>query len=568
MRQQKPTVIDFFCGAGGFSEGFRQQGFEIIMGIDNWRPAIETHNLNHGLHDEPRDVLEFESIDAIEKLPDSDVIVGSPPCVLFSLSNKGGKADKSVGIRLIEAYLRVIAVKKHKPKSKLKAWFLENVPNSRKYFKSSYTFRDLQLDAWAKKNGKSPTDIALMIDGNWSLMNTRDLGVAQKRERFVCGEIVRTGRFPQIEKTHGPETANPNYRTLKSIKSMMPSPNQRASRRKWRDPNYPELLVPMNEIVDHFYDSGVYEVQWRYAKYAKQNHPFMGRMSFPEDENGPSRTIMATRASSTREAILYKSERKRSGDGEYRLPTIRELACLMGFPYLYQFTGGEATKCAQVGNAVCPPMSAAIARAVRKELRLKPMTKPTFASLRGNHDKIERLDTFSEKKFDRPPQRKTNAKFRRHPFKSGNMTVALMNFDPTNPHETKFGEEWHTAVFWGTGKDFQLEMLPKKKYKDLQHKIITRWGRRGKSFITAFDRRFRHSIGRSPTELQRAYELRDNAARAMDPSLLVDKIAEFIEQYDPGEIASDGELRFAGAPSVHARQVMAMYALNRIVSSN
>ena len=26
------SVIDFFCGAGGFSEGFRQQGFEIAMG--------------------------------------------------------------------------------------------------------------------------------------------------------------------------------------------------------------------------------------------------------------------------------------------------------------------------------------------------------------------------------------------------------------------------------------------------------------------------------------------------------------------------------------------------------
>lgn len=39
---KKLTVIDFFCGAGGFSEGFRQQGFEIIQGYDNWKPAIDT----------------------------------------------------------------------------------------------------------------------------------------------------------------------------------------------------------------------------------------------------------------------------------------------------------------------------------------------------------------------------------------------------------------------------------------------------------------------------------------------------------------------------------------------
>lgn len=151
----KPKLIDFFCGAGGFSEGFRQQGFEVVMGIDNWRPAVDTHNLNHHLEDVPRDVLQFaHSTEAIEKLPDTEVIVGSPPCFLFSLSNKGGKADKSLGIRLIEAYLRVIAVKKHKQNSKLRAWFLENVPNSRKYIQPRYTFRQLGLERWARSIGK------------------------------------------------------------------------------------------------------------------------------------------------------------------------------------------------------------------------------------------------------------------------------------------------------------------------------------------------------------------------------------------------------------------------------
>src|ERR1700722_937489 len=127
-----PKTIDFFCGSGGFSEGFRQQGFEIVMGIDNWSLAIETHDLNHNLHDETKDVLEIgSSIDEINRLPDAEVIVGSPPCVLFSHSNKGGNSDKTLGIKLIEAFLRIIAIKKHKPSSKLVAWFMENVPNSK-----------------------------------------------------------------------------------------------------------------------------------------------------------------------------------------------------------------------------------------------------------------------------------------------------------------------------------------------------------------------------------------------------------------------------------------------------
>jgi DNA (cytosine-5)-methyltransferase 1 len=41
------TVIDFFCGGGGFSEGFRQAGFKVIWAIDNWKPAVNTHKENH-----------------------------------------------------------------------------------------------------------------------------------------------------------------------------------------------------------------------------------------------------------------------------------------------------------------------------------------------------------------------------------------------------------------------------------------------------------------------------------------------------------------------------------------
>ena len=40
-------VIDVFCGAGGFSEGFRQAGFEVIFGIDKWEYAVRTHQSNH-----------------------------------------------------------------------------------------------------------------------------------------------------------------------------------------------------------------------------------------------------------------------------------------------------------------------------------------------------------------------------------------------------------------------------------------------------------------------------------------------------------------------------------------
>ena len=92
------TVVDIFCGAGGFSEGFRQQGFEIKLGIDKWESAIKTFNHNFGLKCTVKNIIDFESsVAAIEELPDSDIIVGSPPCVTFSSSNI---SEKQIRVRV------------------------------------------------------------------------------------------------------------------------------------------------------------------------------------------------------------------------------------------------------------------------------------------------------------------------------------------------------------------------------------------------------------------------------------------------------------------------------------
>ena len=124
---EKLKVVDFFCGAGGFSEGFRQMGYEIIYGYDHWRPAVDTFNHNFSVKCQPKNILDFKnSIDEIDQIPDTEVIIGSPPCVSFSSSNKSGNADKSLGVDLTETFLRIVAVKKHQPHSILKAWLMEN----------------------------------------------------------------------------------------------------------------------------------------------------------------------------------------------------------------------------------------------------------------------------------------------------------------------------------------------------------------------------------------------------------------------------------------------------------
>jgi DNA (cytosine-5)-methyltransferase 1 len=80
------TVVDLFCGAGGFSEGFRQAGFRVVYGLDNWPVACASFRANHpGARVDCRDALTVEP----SEIPDADVIIGGPPCPDFSYANPG-----------------------------------------------------------------------------------------------------------------------------------------------------------------------------------------------------------------------------------------------------------------------------------------------------------------------------------------------------------------------------------------------------------------------------------------------------------------------------------------------
>jgi DNA (cytosine-5)-methyltransferase 1 len=571
---KKLKVIDFFCGAGGFSEGFRQQGFEIIKGIDNWKPAVETHNLNHGLNDEVMDVLTFEGeqgIVAIKELPDTEIIIGSPPCVTFSMSNKAGKADKSLGVRLIEAYLRAIAVKKHQPGSILKAWLMENVPNSRNYVKDVYSFTDLNLGDWAETIGRSPSDEALKAKNNGRILIAADYGSPQSRQRFVCGEIVATGKFLEPKWTHGPHKDifdHKAYPTLGDIKNKMPSPTEFKEDAEWTDPNYPSLKVKGKELTDHFYDSGVYQVEWEMARFAKVNHPYMGRMSFPEDPNKPSRTIMATRSASTREAIIFESELGRTGDGQYRLPTIREAATLMGFPYTYQFLGGEGTKWRLIGNAVCSHMAAALAKEIRSRIGLRPIAddKVNFSEQRKHYRKVNDLnDPGQQIVFNAPPKKKNGAKFRMHPFKAGNMTVALTNFDPNqgSDYDTN-GMEWYCAIFLGAGKEYGTVSVGPEMFAKVNE--LVRRLPDGKGFIKEYNASFKGRIADKKMLQSILEQNKAKEGKVLGPITLIEEIAELIKKYDSNtELLGNVVLDGIHKELFPKRQLLAIWAIAKAI---
>jgi len=562
----KLTVIDFFCGAGGFSEGFRQQGYKIIAGYDHWKPAIDSFNHNYGTSSKVTNILDFkESIEIIDELPNTDVIIGSPPCVSFSSSNISGKADKESGVLLTKVFLRIVAVKKFQPNSTLKAWYMENVANSRNYLADYYTFNDLGLGKWAKKHRLSPKKKAIILKDNQPLINSADFGSYQARKRAISGEIIKLQKLVIPKPTNSREnTSNlPKWRSLGELLKKMPSPTEQNLKKRITDPIYNEIKLTVSKLTDHFYDSGLYKSEWKQSEYLKTNHPYMGKMSFPENLNNPSRTVTATKSGTSREALIYKSEYSRLGNGEYRNPTIREIASVMGFPYTYQFLGTENSKWRLVGNAVCPSVSRAFACELKQILKIPAIEKLALIK-KPNLKDIPNLNTFVEKEFNKQPKRNKNSRFRRQPLKEGNMTVTLSNYDIVKNNQPK--NKWFTSIQYGTGEGFPTQKVRNEYYKEIEPIILKI--KEGENFLKIINNGFTEKIGTSE-EMQKYYELQVSNCSVSQPTELVEEITHILNQieFEQNEFEQNGTLIFKHKNKIPVRQLFALYAINKISST-
>ena len=460
-------VADFFCGAGGFSEGFRQAGFDIVFAVDKWNPAVVTHTTNH-----PNSKTILGDVEKISNLPeeefhnvvpDTEIIIGSPPCVAFSNSNKSGKADKSLGILLLESYLRIVARKKFKKDSVLKYWVLENVPNINKYLKKTYSFKDLGLQGDYKLK---------VINDSSNLYNAKYFGVASNRIRFFCGE------FPEPKKI----ISDSEVVKLGYILKSLGGPKENTEEIIF-DPNGYDLHVKSKNITDYHYIKEIAEFEWKKAKRQKQDKGYMGRMSFPEDLKKPARTVMATMSFSSRESMILSYKK-----GKYRAPTVREVASIMSFPLDYMFCGTSiAMKYKLVGNAVPPKMAYAIAKTIcyKEGLNLPIKYIPI------NHD--ENLN-FHNLNFDNfeiniEKRKNINAKFKYHiPYMLLNgYRVELTNY---NSDFNKQSYKWSVEIHKSQGKGAK-KYTPKIDQRELNIKYlnkVNKFIKKIKKDLTSFDK--------------------------------------------------------------------------------
>jgi len=165
-------AVDLFCGCGGMSLGFENQGYEIIASYDNWEPAINTYrkNFSHPIFKE--DLSDKKMVEIIRNLT-PDIIIGGPPCQDFS---SAGYRDETMGrAALSKTYTDIVAT------AKPKYFVMENVPRIR----TSQTYQYVRSEL--KKAGYGLTE---------QILDASYCGVPQKRKRFfLIGSLGAEDNF-------------------------------------------------------------------------------------------------------------------------------------------------------------------------------------------------------------------------------------------------------------------------------------------------------------------------------------------------------------------------------------
>jgi DNA (cytosine-5)-methyltransferase 1 len=394
-----PTVIDVFSGAGGLSEGFCRTGFRLVSAVDIDPVALKTLWLNHtGLRREnvlALDVRRVRAGDFRRMLGRRrlDVLIGAPPCQGFSRAGFRSKAAKT-GYRLekdernyLFEYLVELALK-----LRPRLFLMENVPGMRTARKEDLSFLDSAARMLERLGG--------FRSSVWKL-NATAYGVPQDRTRcFLVASLE--GRLPAAP----PEEYQDVRRRTFDVDALPPvtldealvgMPPRRSGTgqgvESW--PRRPQdhdkhqrtlrrylgkfhLLSDSSLIYNHFArynndrDLELYSLlrPGEDSVHAIERHGRSDLMRYRTDVfDDKYARLRGDRPSKTIVAHLAKDGNGYIHPREVRSLTIREAARLQSFRDDYVFCGSPSDQWIQVGNAVPPLMSEAIARMFLHTLR-------------------------------------------------------------------------------------------------------------------------------------------------------------------------------------------------------
>lgn len=338
----KIKVIDLFCGIGGMTHGFVQEGFNVVAGIDcdvYCRYGYEANNPSKFIH---QDIMKVTKKDLLDLYGDCDVkvLIGCAPCQPYSKLNIKDPTEKEFAP--LEKFAQLISEIKPDVVS------MENVKELVKY-PIFETFKDN-----LKSNG---------YECSYGIVNAADYGVPQKRKRLVL-LASRMGDIKLIERTH-----KNKYVTVRDVISHLDpiedgecsakDPLHRA--RKLSDLNKKRIKATPVDGGSYTSWSEDLLLECRKKDSGKSYSSVYGRMRW----NEPAPTM-------TTQCIGL-------GNGRFGHPeqnraiSIREAAIFQSFPEDYRFVDYDSQIATShvvrfIGNAVPVKLGAVIAKSIKNHI--------------------------------------------------------------------------------------------------------------------------------------------------------------------------------------------------------
>lgn len=351
----QPTVLDLFCGCGGISKGFSLAGFSIIGGVDFNEDATKTFKLNFPKAEvKCVDITSISNDEIISLYKNVDVIVGGPPCQGFSSANRWQKELDDPRNKLFFQYLRFVEVLRPK------AILIENV-------------RGLLT----RDNGYAKNRIIELLSNmgyvvNNQILDSSNFGVPQIRKRafFIAFRkdfrdiVFDFDKIPHLRKVTVEEAIGELYQLEDGDTSKIPTPPRN---------NYTRYL---RKGIDVLYDHSVTypaEIVQKRISFVPQGGNWQ---SVPKDlwpsQRGNRHSSAYKRLNPFTQSCTIDTGNAHSNYFHpifNRIPSIRESARLQSFPDSFIFYGSRGSKYKQVGNAVPPLLSKAVAKEILKIIK-------------------------------------------------------------------------------------------------------------------------------------------------------------------------------------------------------
>jgi DNA (cytosine-5)-methyltransferase 1 len=308
-------AVSLFSGCGGSDLGLREAGVRAVWANDASEAACELYEEITGA----KKVIEHADIAGIDQFPKAELLVGCYPCQGYS---QGGRRSEKDKINFLYQHFDR-ALRKIRPR----AFIVENVDGMR-FAQNAHLLR-AQVTRFRMAGYRA----------NWRVLDAKDYGLAQDRKRlFIVGiQSSERKRYVFPDPTHGPE-AKQAHTTLKDKIWHL----REAPRGSYNEEPFHWYYLSRNRRRSWQQQSPCVVAHWRHVGL----HP-----------DSPALRKVGTDHWEFAEA------------GRARRFSYLECAALQGFPDPHAFRARTVEeRFRAIGNAVPPPLFAAVAKALVTQL--------------------------------------------------------------------------------------------------------------------------------------------------------------------------------------------------------